>query len=54
MDEPSVSQLGTSAYLTISEEEVVSMFAEISDLIKANGGISAIHCCGKCDWRIPY
>ncbi len=53
MDEPSVSQLGTSAYLTISEEEVVSMFAEISDLIKANGGISAIHCCGKCDWRIP-
>ena len=53
MDEPSVSQLGTSAYLTISEDEVVSMFAEISDLIKENGGISAIHCCGKCDWRIP-
>lgn len=53
MDEPSISQLGTSAYLTISEDEVVGMLKEISDLIKANGGISAIHCCGKCDWQIP-
>ena len=53
MDEPSISQLGTSAYLTISEDEVVEMLKEISDIIKENGGISAIHCCGKCDWSIP-
>lgn len=53
MDEPSISQLGTSAYLTISENDVVAMISEISGIIKANGGISAIHCCGKCDWRIP-
>lgn len=53
MDEPSISQLGTSAYMTISEAEVIKMLKEISDIIKANGGISAIHCCGKCDWSIP-
>lgn len=53
MDEPSVSQLGTSAYLTIPDNDVVNMIKEISDLIKKNGGISAIHCCGKCDWTIP-
>ncbi len=53
MDEPSVSQLGTSAYLTVSEDDVVQMLKEISDIIQSNGGISAIHCCGKCDWRIP-
>ncbi|MBD5402398.1 hypothetical protein HDR58_06310 [bacterium] len=53
MDEPSVSQLGTSAYLTVSENEVIEMFREISNIIKENGGICAIHCCGKCDWRIP-
>lgn len=53
MDEPSISQLGTSAYMTISEAEVIQMLKEISDTIKANGGISAIHCCGKCDWSIP-
>lgn len=53
IDEPSISQLGTSAYMTISEAEVIQMLKEISDIIKANGGISAIHCCGKCDWSIP-
>lgn len=53
MDEPSISQLGTSAYMTISEAEVIQMLKEISEIIKANGGISAIHCCGKCDWSIP-
>ena len=53
IDEPSISQLGTSAFLTISPKEVVEMFREISDLIKNNGGLSAIHCCGKCDWTTP-
>lgn len=53
IDEPSISQLGTSAFITISQEEVVEMLKSVSDLIKENGGLSAIHCCGKCDWRIP-
>lgn len=53
MDEPSISQLGTSAYLTINEYDVSSMIREVSDFIKDNGGVSAIHCCGKCDWVVP-
>ena len=53
IDEPSVSQLGTSAFITISQAEVVGIVKEISDLIKENGGLSAIHCCGKCDWNLP-
>lgn len=53
MDEPSISQIGTSAYITISENEVISMLSEIAQTIKNNGGICAIHCCGKCDWKIP-
>lgn len=52
IDEPSVSQLGTSAFITISREEVVEILREVSDSIKANGAISAIHCCGKCDWTV--
>lgn len=53
IDEPSISQLGTSAYLTISQNDVLEMLKEISDIIKSNGGLSAIHCCGKCDWTVP-
>ena len=50
LDEPSLSQLRTSAYVSISPEEPVEMIREISDIIKENGGISAVHCCGRCDW----
>lgn len=53
MDEPSISQLGTSAFITISRDEVVQIIKEVSDIIKENGALSAIHCCGKCDWSIP-
>ena len=53
MDEPSVSQIGSSAYITVSGQEVINMIDEISKIIRNNGGLSAIHCCGKCDWRIP-
>lgn len=53
IDEPCLSQLGTSAFLTISQDDVVEMISSISDLIKQSGGISAIHCCGKCDWEVP-
>ena len=53
IDEPSISQLGTSAYVTISEEDVLCMLKEVSDEIKSAGALSAIHCCGKCDWKVP-
>lgn len=53
LDEPSITQLGTSAYLTVSDSDVVDMLKEISDIIRENGGLSAIHCCGKCDWVLP-
>lgn len=53
IDEPSISQLGTSAFITISKEEVISIFKDVIDVIKANGALSAIHCCGKCDWTVP-
>lgn len=53
IDEPSISQLGTSAFVTISFDDVIDMIKAISDVIQANGGLCAIHCCGKCDWRVP-
>ena len=52
-DEPTISQMGTSAYMTVSDTEVCEMLKQISEIVKKYGGISAIHCCGKCDWSVP-
>ena len=53
MDEPSVSQLGSSAFLTVNDDEILNMFNEIASLIKKFGGLAGIHCCGKSNWEIP-
>ena len=52
-DEPTLSQLGTSAYVGIAEDEIHHMLIEITDMVKKYGAIPAIHCCGKCDWTLP-
>lgn len=53
IDEPSISQLGTSAYVTVSQDEVIDMFREAAEVIQSAGALCAIHCCGKCDWCVP-
>lgn len=52
MDEPVMSQYGTSAFITVKKEEVVESLKEISDIIKDFGGLCAVHCCGKSDWSV--
>lgn len=52
MDEPSVSQYGTSAFITVKREDVVSCLAEIAEILQKNGAIVGIHCCGNTDWSL--
>ncbi len=52
MDEPSISQIGSCAFLTVKNEEVVDILKAISFEIKKYGAISGVHCCGKTDWDI--
>ena len=52
MDEPVMSQFGTSAFITVKKEEIVEALKEISGVIKDFGGLCAVHCCGKSDWSV--
>ncbi len=52
MDEPSISQVGSCAFVSVKKEDVISMLKTISDDIKKFGALSGIHCCGKTDWDI--
>ena len=52
LDEPAMSQYGTSAIITITKEDITSAIREISKIIQDAGGLSGVHCCGKTDWSI--
>jgi hypothetical protein len=52
IDEPILSAIGTSSYMGVSDEEVRRLLEATVSSIKGTGGISAIHCCGKADWKM--
>lgn len=52
MDEPSASQYGTSAFITVKKEDLTGCFSEISSILKEAGALTGIHCCGKSDWSL--
>lgn len=45
IDEPSL------AY--VPDEIAQKMIKTVSDVIKQNGALSGVHCCGDCNWNVP-
>jgi hypothetical protein len=52
IDEPILSALGGTSYMGVSRQETLRLLRETSDAVKAVGGISGIHCCGRADWTL--
>jgi methionine synthase II (cobalamin-independent) len=52
LDEPTMSQFGTSAFITVSKEDIIGCISEISSVLRRFGAIVGIHCCGKTDWSL--
>ncbi|MBN1128566.1 MAG: hypothetical protein JXA71_06245 [Chitinispirillaceae bacterium] len=52
IDEPILSAFGSSTYVSVSREDVVSILAETASAISAAGAISGVHCCGNTEWPI--
>jgi len=50
LDEPTMSQLGTSAFITVTNEDVQSTTNQIVDVLHKFGVLVGMHCCGKTDW----
>jgi hypothetical protein len=52
VDEPILSGFGSSTYVSVKREEVVSHLKEVIDAIHTDNGIAGIHCCGNTEWSI--
>jgi hypothetical protein len=52
LDEPILSAFGSSTYVSVKREDVVSILNEAIESIHAEGAVVGIHCCGNTEWSI--
>jgi len=49
VDEPYLQAYGSSSFITLSKERIISLLEEVLAGIK---GLKGIHCCGNTDWSV--
>ncbi len=54
VDEPALAGFGSSSYVGISREEVVTMVTEVAQAIKRSQAIAGIHVCANTDWSLIF
>ncbi len=52
IDEPSLAGLGTSAYITITKEDVTETIEEIVDAVHEESGLAGVHVCANTQWDV--
>ncbi len=50
LDEPALAGFGTSAFITITREDVIRDLEEISREIHAENGLTGVHVCANTEW----
>ncbi len=52
LDEPALAGYGSSAFISVSREEIEACFAEVIDAIHQEGGLAGVHVCANAEWSI--
>lgn len=50
LDEPALAGFGTSAYITITREDVMACIDEIVEFIHKENGLAGVHVCANTEW----
>jgi methionine synthase II (cobalamin-independent) len=54
IDEPALAGFGSSAFISVSAEDVGSMLDEVAGHIRAAGGLAGVHVCANTDWSLFF
>ena len=53
-DEPGLAGLGSSAFITITNEEIISSFTEVFAGVQAESGLTGVHVCANTEWPVLF
>jgi len=51
-DEPALAGFGSSAFISITTDEVAKCFNEVIEAVHSEGGLAGIHVCANTDWSL--
>ncbi len=52
LDEPALAGYGSSAFISVSREDIDACFAEVIEAIHDEGGLAGVHVCANAEWSI--
>ena len=53
-DEPGLAGLGSSAFITITNEDIVTCFNEVFAAVRAENGLTGVHVCANTEWPVLF
>ena len=52
LDEPALAGFGSSAFISVSREEIDAALGEVIDAIHEEGGLAGVHVCANSEWSV--
>lgn len=52
LDEPALAGYGSSAFISVSRDDIDACFAEVIEAIHEEGGIAGVHVCANAEWPL--
>ncbi|ACL06864.1 conserved hypothetical protein [Desulfatibacillum aliphaticivorans] len=52
LDEPALAGFGSSAFLSVTKEDIAALFEEIMEAIHQEGALVGVHICANSDWSL--
>jgi len=52
IDEPILSAFGSSTYVSVTREDVVTLLNEVVEAVHTDNALVGVHCCGNTEWSM--
>jgi hypothetical protein len=53
-DEPGLAGLGSSAFITITHDDIVACLTEVFDAVRAENSLTGVHVCANTEWPVLF
>ena len=53
-DEPGLAGVGSSAFITITDDDIISCLSEVFEAVRSENGLTGVHVCANTEWSVIF